>query len=829
LIKIFFIGIFLITGARAQSLGSLLGQSKPTDIKVRWNCPQHKYPQLKQLRESAEVRVRFVERNGVLTTELKPDILKVNPLSLNNVLTTITGSSPMTVDYSDCLETFKRSLVIAIDTKKESTACQAERSASICQADRTSLMQSAESRIENSPYLLKAQSQSRLPRALPLEARGLEADQVNSVLQKFRRGQELEESELYSKEVFDFLSQRTGYLTQPQLESYQQKFKEYRLGLQKELCDGTSPLCTHIRETLAQAEATIDASAKRQIESLKNFRDSSLIALNAPLDEKEAIQQFKELLEATPFDCNFMNLQFKSGNSYHAATNFPEAMAKNMELFSQVANAECVAQTLQSLSVTMSYRPELQKDFAQKCEKDWTQACVHGLRRKELMESNLRALWKLNFGSRGEEFLEERGGLSCTIEQANPEKTLAHILADHRKSLACLELKPGETKPVNYRDGVPSGLSGDYVLKKKANGDHEVVVNVDVTADAHGVSKDEMHSRIKTCMQEASPFMKGPDGNKLDFTILTPAETLKRPASERPGVNQVAIQAPGSRSHSRSYKADIDCATIAHEVLHLLGLCDEYDGNMDGYTCRAVAQETSIMSNQHQAYGLGMSKTHTCECRPGTICERVQKSSDEELKRFYLQPSVYTLIDYRLRNEYCEYQDLPDLTWSTLPQKQTVVITQQSESTLNFRAHNVTDYPWPRVSNSQFKCRCPASENEECQKNLKEIAEQITKIDQAALLNCPSGSNSKAVESGERLAASTEWNEDGFRFVQKARIPSLLHPSHYERIVGGACASKATKYNECAVWAYRNKEQTNNCADRPEHCANGKEFLGLKP
>ena len=281
MIKIFFIGIFLITGAKAQSLGSLLGQSKPTDIKVRWSCPQHKYPQLRQLRESAEVRVRFVERNGVLTTELKPDILKVNPLSLNNVLTTITGATAMTVDYSDCLETFKRSLVIAIDTKKESPTCQVERSASICQADQKLLMQSAESRIESSPYLMKAQSQSKLPRALPLEARGLEAEQVNSVLQKHRRGQELEESELYSKEVFDFLSQRTGYLTQPQLENYQNKFKEYRQGLQKELCDGTSPLCTHIRETLAQAEATIEATAKRQIESLKNFRDSSLIALNA--------------------------------------------------------------------------------------------------------------------------------------------------------------------------------------------------------------------------------------------------------------------------------------------------------------------------------------------------------------------------------------------------------------------------------------------------------------------------------------------------------------------------------------------------------------------
>ena len=827
--KIFFIGLVLLSQAHAQSIGSLLGQSKPTDVKVRWNCPQHKYPQLRQLRESSDVRVRFVERNGQLTTELKPDIFKVNPLSLNNVLTRITGVAAITVDYSDCIVNFKNSLAIAVETKKESDTCRSDQSAMICRSQLSELLASSDQRIENSPYLVKSQAQGKLPRALPLEKTGIEAEEVNTILQKFRRGQALDESQLYSQEVFNFISQRPGYLTQTQIEAYNAGFKEYRLELQAELCDGTSPLCTHIRESLTQSESTIDASAKRQIESLKNYNDPSLLALNAPIDEKEASEQMRALFDAQPFDCNFMNLQFKSGTRYFAVPNFPEALAQNMDRFAEVADSECVAKTLQSIAVTMSYRPELKKEFAEKCEKDWTQACVHGLRRKEIMESNLRALWSLNFGSRGEEYIDEQGGMSCTIEQASPGKTLADILSDHRKSLACLELKPGETKPVNYRDGTPSGLSGDYVLKKKANGDHEVIVNVGITADAHGVSKEQMHARIRTCMQEASPYMKGPDGKILDFTILTPEETLQRPASERPGVSRVSIQPPGTRSNSMAYKADIDCATIAHEVLHLLGLCDEYDGNGDGYTCRTVARTASIMSNQHEVYGRGMSKTHTCECRPGSICERVQKSTDEELKRFYLQPSAYTLIDYRLRNEICEYQDLPDLTWTTLPQKQTVVITQQTATTLQFKAHNVTDYPWPRVSNSQFKCRCPAGAGEDCQAKLKEIAERITNIDQAALLNCPSGSNSKAVEAGERIPTAAQWGENGFKFVQKAQLPSLIHPSHYERVLGGACSSAAPKYNECAVWAYRNKEQTNNCQGRPAHCANGLEFLGLEP
>jgi len=278
-----------------------------------------------------------------------------------------------------------------------------------------------------------------------------------------------------------------------------------------------------------------------------------------------------------------------------------------------------------------------------------------------------------------------------------------------------------------------------------------------------------------------------------------------------------------------SYKSDIDCPTIAHEVLHLLGLCDEYNGNGDGYTCRAVAKTASIMSNQNEAFRLGMSKTHTCECRPGSICERVQASTDPALKKFYLQPSAFTIISYELRNKYCTYQDIPDGNWNTLAEKQTAIIAQQTATSITIHSQNITDYNWPRIGRSQFKCSCANPDDAECLKSIETMKEQILDIDNINMENCPSGSFSKKEEIGEKIDQPAIWSDKGLQFVQKARLPSLLHPNHYERIVGGTCASKAKKYNECAVWAYRNKEQTNNCADRPAHCENGKEFLGLQP
>src|SRR5690606_14525936 len=148
--------------------------------------------------------------------------------------------------------------------------------------------------------------------------------------------------------------------------------------------------------------------------------------------------------------------------------------------------------------------------------------------------------------------------------------------------------KAGQSKTVSSKEGKPTGLAGEYTLKKKKSGDHEVIVNIDVTQGAFGVGKDQMHDRIKTCMKEVSPFMKGPDGKGLEIKIISPKEIFDFPVNERPAINKVDIQSPGFRSHSRSYQADIDCPTIAHEVLHLLGICDEYDGNADGYSCRTV-------------------------------------------------------------------------------------------------------------------------------------------------------------------------------------------------------------------------------------------------
>ncbi len=827
MIKLIVITICMSFGAKAQSIRQLLGiNQNPTQIRVSWNCPQHTYPQVRHLRQSADVKIEFTENNGQLSVKLKPDVFKVNPLNLNNALGLI-NKTQVSLDYSQCLDNFKRSALLAIEMKRESSLCSHQSQHRICNETTDSLEQAISNKIENAPYFKNRKNQMILPRILPGVSSGDPDEDILMAFNQFKNNESYNPLSLFSAEAIKKIQTNSNQLNQTQLKEYQQALIRYNQTTQNEICATASALCNHIAQNSKNTEAKVETIVEQIIAKLKSIDDTYLRTLNIPKDETQAIQAMREILETKPFDCNLMNRTYESEGRQFIATLFPKAISENIDRLSAVADRECIDGIIQNYVLAMNYRPENNKAFQEYCSKNETDVCKLGEERVTLMNDNFRRLFGIQFGERGDRYIEQIGGVACFINQESIGSNLYQFLNDHRANLSCIELKPGEVKNVNHRDGAPSGLSGAYVLKKKDNGDHEVRVNIDVVADGYGVSKNEMHSRIQSCMTEASPFMKGPDGKKLEFNIITPEQAKKLPINEQPTTNKVSIQAPGTRSNSMSYKSDIDCPTIAHEVLHLLGLCDEYNGVGDGYTCRTVSKVPSIMSSQGEAYRQGISRTHTCECRPGSICERVQRSNDPDLKRFYLHPSVYSLTDSEMRNKYCEYSDIADSNWQSITKKQSVVITNQSETSLTFNSQNMGDYPWPRVGLSRFKCSCSDPNDSECKDILSQVAENINKIDQFSLESCPSGSFSKKQENGELIDSPAIWSDKGVQFVQKAKLPSLIHPNHYERIIGGACATKATKYNECAIWAYRKKELTNNCAGKPAHCENGKEFLGL--
>jgi hypothetical protein len=819
------LGLSLSQVASAQFLQKIFGSGNPLTPKAKWSCPQQNYPQIAQLRNNADVQVLISEENGELKIEFKPKVFRVNPLSINFVTGLVTKKVNATIDYTDCIKSFQENVKNSIEEIK-SSQCTQNPDKTICHTSANEISESIEKQINQEPYFEKNSDSIKIPQILPGKKSSHSLAEIDQAFKLFKETGELNPKILFSLDGISYLNQTNMALNQGQIEKLQITFNSYLDDINESACKVSDSFCETIKNQNDETETTVTTVIKNKLAHL-NRNDATLLArAGIPETEEEADKRIKELLEKKPFECNMHTSMFNSNGRQYIATRFPEAIANNLDRFSEVADRDCIERTIQNYAYSFVGVEQNEEEFKKYCENNFTDACLKAQKRREVMDSNIKRLFTMLHGELGYRYVKSKN--SCFLDKSNPEQDIFQVISDHRKLLTCIDLKAGEAKVVSHRDGAPSGIGGNYTLRKKENGDHEIVVGIDIVADNFGVKKEDMFERIQQCMTAVSPYMNGPDGTNLDFKILNTDEIKKLPVSEMPRINNVSIQAPGSRSNSASYKADIDCPTITHEVLHLLGLCDEYNGTLDGYTCRAVAAIPSVMSSQNQAFRYGVAQTYDCKCRPGSICERVKNQNNSALADFYMMPSIYSAISYELRNKYCNYTNLPSQNWTEDLIPKSVSVTNKTETTITLVSEEFGDN-WPRISRTQFNCKCPANDTE-CPAVLNEMQKTAENIKDVPRNQCPSGSTWSSPTYGNHIESGRpyEWGEDGIKFVQKPSWPSILHPSHFERIVGGACPSKATKYNECAIWAYRNQYNTNNCEGRPEHCSNGKEFLGVK-
>ena len=67
-------------------------------------------------------------------------------------------------------------------------------------------------------------------------------------------------------------------------------------------------------------------------------------------------------------------------------------------------------------------------------------------------------------------------------------------------------------------------------------------------------------------------------------------------------VRNIAIGSKNFRSSNKKYESDVDCPIITHEVLHLLGLPDEYKEQHLGYYVHSVTGEINNTKAGHNNY-----------------------------------------------------------------------------------------------------------------------------------------------------------------------------------------------------------------------------------
>ncbi len=210
----------------------------------------------------------------------------------------------------------------------------------------------------------------------------------------------------------------------------------------------------------------------------------------------------------------------------------------------------------------------------------------------------------------------------CSIRSGGFSR-LQDYIDSLENDIMCSDYTIGETRNVRVR-------GNDYVVTKESDKNYTIPLSLSFhPADDYDgqVTENQVHShyfnRVKGCIDRINPRLFHPhDGSRLHLEILDANAQNSRCMRNI----RISIQSSEGRSNSISYAANVDCPVIVHEVLHLLGLEDEYrertrgqyvdvNGNVISresptvnnityalkYDCRVV-QENSIMASHRERY-----------------------------------------------------------------------------------------------------------------------------------------------------------------------------------------------------------------------------------
>lgn len=437
--------------------------------------------------------------------------------------------------------------------------------------------------------------------------------------------------------------------------------------------------------------------------------------------------------------------------------------------------------------------------------------------------NNLNQMFGYIYGERGKEELAKM--LECDPEDSlQPIEAIIHRVEEIKKKESCEPLSPGTAK-LFEQDYNNYYATGDYLLTRKPDGNHQVLLNLNFKKGSGSIQPEVMMQRTKECLVEASPFMKGPNGELIELVALTPDEIKKLPRKQRPKENNISIEKADFGTNAAQYAESVQCPTIVHEVLHLMGLCDEYEETRSKYgdmwNCRVVSKAPSIMRDL-SVYERAIAKTNSCECNSNP-CSAVMKSSNQDLIDVFTQQNAYDATDFRFRSKYCSVKVLPAVARINDPGK-ALVLKSENHKSFTFEGRFISyksSAPHYSISRTEFTCACPEGDSA-CLTEKTRAVQNIKSPKRAP--NCPSGTKPLGNSSVKKVSSPSLQN-NVLTFTSDPVLPSLLQPNHFFKILEGTCSGKSSGYQECADFAYKNNR--NRSCNVPEKCKDDSYYLGV--
>lgn len=573
----------------------------------------------------------------------------------------------------------------------------------------------------------------------------------------------------------------------------------------KELADFKQKSCPASKDTLCFASIRYTQSKVAEKINKSQFINSSPDTVPAvTINISNVHTALEEKVVSGEVDLKNLKQTFNHGGKKYKVSEFDSVIGENIENIFMNMTRDEANQYAQNYLVAKS---SILKD-----------ASNPG---RALVMGNLEKMYGYIHGENAQSELSKDIDACSPINQViAPIQGILEKIDITRKVLTCRPVNPGEHK-VFKKEMKNYYSTGNYLLKRRKDGNYQAILNVNFVQGAGSVSPQQMLQRAKGCLADASPFMKGPGGEQMEIVALSPEEIAALPKDERPAPNKISIEGPGHTNNAAAYSEKIDCATITHEMLHLFGLCDEYGETRPeymkhGWSCRVITKSPSIMRDL-RAYQNTIGGTLSCNCS-GTACSGIMKSNDSFAKKLYTTNSFYDLTDHRYRTTYCREEFIPANKLSN-PSKITNVIQNEGNTMVVEGRYLYTTLaaPYYSISNMKITCRCPAGDSS-CIETKNSLASVFNR--ETPRKTCPREAPHIASEAGQKTNGA-HFDGSVLKIASPGSENSLLQPNHFHKILEGNCPGKADGYRKCADFAYKGEP-----CNVPSQCHDDRYYLG---
>ena len=800
-------------------------------MSVDWHCPNifHNESSVQYIPERQFISVRLDQDSF----KLEPDIFESKKFSFSS-FNTLFGGTKYVPNIANCLKNFKKSFVEKIARSK------------ICPSDRCKgvLAQRFSNYLDQKELVKLGKDTTRLPSIYSGHTFSNDSEtNYKKLLKNFCDGKTFSATTLTSR---SFLQYAKNTFTNPLVNisaSCINKLEELTKKYEFKGSCSKGDICSQIKADTHYFRSELSDLKNKEILEIPEIDSGAYIIAKSDTSAL-AGHFFKDVEHLNNGDCFLKKAQKKY--KLESLFFYDNIISDAMPFIKDTFGKKCVKRFLETY-LTNKY---INSPPSPIC---LSRQCKEARQAQYLFEENIQDLLRI--------FYDRPFNLKACIQKIganidNAKAKLEGLLKDIESAYACAPLKMGEVKVVSPNK---DDVGGNYALKKIGKNKLEATIAVDFSGgNAYNPALSlDLFDKTKSCLEQVGPYLKSPSGEQLSVKIIDKYESLQLPVEKRPDLQTIKIEPSDYRSKSAAYAKDINCETITHEVLHILGLHDEYKENSKiiyintktgkainsnhnlqdlknrglakehlRYQCRAIADRPSIMSRHWEMFDETVGRKHTCRCN-GPQCKQILTDGKRALELYTegLWSSLNkrkSICDYTLLRTYEDYQ------FNRLEDTPKFKVIRDNDKELVFQHTDFIRLETDIFANIyEYTCK-ECRSKEECN-DLEKLRSRVTKQIGAKLNTCPTGSTPLETKYLPRSEASQKVeviDSNTFSFTSQPMNPSksLLHPSHFARIKHGACSSRVQKYSICAKYAYKDINPQ-DCPDRPNYCNNPEKWL----